>query len=40
MERHTFVEVGPKKALTGMMRELAPSATAAAVGTPEAVMKV
>ena len=24
----TFVEVGPKRALTGMMRELAPGATA------------
>jgi [acyl-carrier-protein] S-malonyltransferase len=32
----TFLEVGPKKALTGMMRELAPSATAVAVGTPAA----
>jgi [acyl-carrier-protein] S-malonyltransferase len=32
----TFLEVGPKRALTGMMRELAPSATAAAVGTPAA----
>src|ERR1700737_1454021 len=40
MECHTFVEVGPKKALTGMMRELAPSATALAVGTPDAVMQV
>jgi [acyl-carrier-protein] S-malonyltransferase len=40
MECHTFVEVGPKKALTGMMKELAPSATAIAVGTPEAVMQV
>jgi [acyl-carrier-protein] S-malonyltransferase len=34
----TFLEVGPKKALTGMMRELAPGATALAVGTPEAVL--
>jgi [acyl-carrier-protein] S-malonyltransferase len=33
----TFIEVGPKRALTGMMRELATSATAAAVGTPDAV---
>jgi [acyl-carrier-protein] S-malonyltransferase len=32
----TFVEVGPKKALTGMMRELAPGATATPVGTPAA----
>jgi [acyl-carrier-protein] S-malonyltransferase len=32
----TFVEVGPKKALTGMMRELAPGSTAVAVGTPAA----
>jgi [acyl-carrier-protein] S-malonyltransferase len=32
----TFVEVGPKRALTGMMRELAPGATAIAVGTPAA----
>ena len=34
----TFLEVGPKKALTGMMRELAPGTTALAVGTPEAVL--
>jgi [acyl-carrier-protein] S-malonyltransferase len=34
----TFLEVGPKKALTGMVRELAPGATALAVGTPEAVL--
>ncbi len=33
----TFLEVGPKKALTGMMRELAPGKSAVAVGTPEAV---
>jgi [acyl-carrier-protein] S-malonyltransferase len=33
----TFIEVGPKRALTGMMRELAPNARAAAVGTPETV---
>jgi [acyl-carrier-protein] S-malonyltransferase len=32
----TFIEVGPKKALTGMMRELAPGATATPVGTPAA----
>jgi [acyl-carrier-protein] S-malonyltransferase len=35
-----FLEVGPKRALTGMMRELAPSAFAAAVGTPQAVAEV
>jgi [acyl-carrier-protein] S-malonyltransferase len=33
----TFVEVGPKRALTGMMRELAPGRAASAVGTPQAV---
>lgn len=33
-----FVEVGPKRALTGMMRELAPDASAHAVSTPEAVL--
>jgi [acyl-carrier-protein] S-malonyltransferase len=33
---NTFVELGPKRALTGMMRELAPGATAIAVGTPAA----
>ena len=32
----TFIEVGPKKALTGMMRELAPGAAATPVGTPAA----
>ena len=32
-----FVEIGPKRALTGMMRELAPGKTALAVGTPAAV---
>jgi [acyl-carrier-protein] S-malonyltransferase len=31
-----FLEVGPKRALTGMMRELAPGAGAVAVGTPAA----
>jgi [acyl-carrier-protein] S-malonyltransferase len=36
----TFIEVGPKRALTGMMRELAPTATASAVGTPEAVAQL
>ena len=32
-----FVEVGPKRALTGMMRELAPEAKALAVSTPAAI---
>lgn len=32
-----FIEVGPKRALTGMMRELAPGKTAVAVGTPSSV---
>jgi [acyl-carrier-protein] S-malonyltransferase len=36
----TFIEVGPKRALTGMMRELVPSATAAAVGTSDAVAQI
>jgi len=40
MECSTFVEVGPKRALTGMMRELVPTATAAAVSTPDAVMQL
>jgi [acyl-carrier-protein] S-malonyltransferase len=31
-----FVEAGPRRALTGMMRELAPGATAVAVSGPEA----
>lgn len=35
-----FVEVGPKRALTGMMRELAPGRTAVAVGTPGAVEEI
>lgn len=35
-----FIEVGPKRALTGMMRELAPGRTAAAVGTPSAVLEL
>src|SRR5438309_386582 len=35
----TFIEVGPKRALTGMMRELAPGKTALAVGTPAAVQE-
>jgi [acyl-carrier-protein] S-malonyltransferase len=36
----TFVEVGPKRALTGMMRELAPGRAASAVGTPQAVQEL
>jgi [acyl-carrier-protein] S-malonyltransferase len=36
----TFIEVGPKRALTGMMRELAPGRTAAAAGTPQAVQEL
>jgi [acyl-carrier-protein] S-malonyltransferase len=32
-----FVEVGPKRALTGMMRELAPGAAALSAGAPAAV---
>jgi [acyl-carrier-protein] S-malonyltransferase len=36
----TFVEVGPKRALTGMMRELAPDMTATAVGTPAACQEL
>lgn len=35
-----FVEVGPKRALTGMMRELAPGRTAIAVGTLAAVQEI
>ena len=33
----TFVEVGPKRALTGMMKELAPGARAMSVSTPAAI---
>lgn len=33
----TFIEVGPKRALTGMMRELAPGARAVAVSNPAAI---
>jgi len=33
----TFVEVGPKRALTGMMKELAPGKKALAVSTPAAI---
>ena len=36
----TFLEVGPKRALTGMMRELAPGRTAVAVGTPAALQEL
>ncbi len=36
----TFVEVGPKRALTGMMRELAPGKAAVAVGAPTAVSEL
>jgi [acyl-carrier-protein] S-malonyltransferase len=36
----TFVEVGPKKALTGMMRELAPGKAAVAAGGPTAVAEL
>ena len=32
-----FVELGPRRVLTGMMKELAPSAAATSLGTPEAV---
>jgi [acyl-carrier-protein] S-malonyltransferase len=35
-----LIEVGPKRALTGMMRELAPGKTAVAVGTPAACMEL
>ncbi len=36
----TFIEVGPKRALTGMMRELAPGRSATAAGTPAAVAEL
>jgi [acyl-carrier-protein] S-malonyltransferase len=36
----TFYEVGPKRALTGMMRELAPGATAIAVSSPAVVERL
>jgi [acyl-carrier-protein] S-malonyltransferase len=36
----TFYELGPKKALTGMMRELAPGATSIAISSPEAVERL
>ncbi len=35
-----FLEVGPKRALTGMMRELAPGAFAAAVPSPQAIAEL
>ena len=35
-----FIEVGPKRALTGMMRELAPGTAAVAVATPAAVSEL
>ncbi|HWO92893.1 MAG TPA: ACP S-malonyltransferase, partial [Methylomirabilota bacterium] len=36
MDCNVFIEVGPKRALTGMMRELAPGTLAVAVATPGA----
>ena len=36
----TFLEVGPKKALTGMMRDLAPGAKAVSVSTPAAAAEL
>ncbi len=36
MDCDVFIEVGPKRALTGMMREIAPGRLAVAVATPEA----
>jgi [acyl-carrier-protein] S-malonyltransferase len=36
----TFIEVGPRRALTGMMRELAPGALAIAVATPAACQEL
>ena len=36
----TFIEVGPNRALTGMMRELAPGRTAVAAGTPKSVAEI
>ena len=36
----TFLEVGPKRSLTGMMRELAPGSTAVAVASPAAVVEL
>ncbi len=36
----TFIEVGPNRALTGMMRELAPGRIAVAAGTPKSVAEI
>ena len=36
----TFVEVGPKRALTGMMKELAPGRKAVAAGNPAAISEI
>ena len=36
----TFIEVGPRRALTGMMRELAPGRTALAVAVPTAIQEL
>ena len=36
----TFIEVGPKRALTGMMRELVPGALAVTAGTPQAISEL
>lgn len=36
----TYLELGPRRALTGMMRELAPAARAVAAGTPAALAEV
>ena len=33
----TFLEVGPKRALTGMMKELAPGAKAISVSSPASI---
>ncbi|MFI5283199.1 MAG: ACP S-malonyltransferase [Candidatus Dormibacterales bacterium] len=35
-----FIEVGPKRALTGMMRELAPGSVAQSVATPAAILEL
>lgn len=35
-----FIEVGPKRALTGMMKELVPGVFVGAVGTPQAVAEL
>ena len=36
----TFYELGPKKALTGMMRELAPGASSIGISSPDAVERL